>query len=507
MTETAQSPAVFTGPAVPIMKRTVDSVVERSRVVGDAYDRYIRTADGTEYNGDGTSDPRTVGYDQGIINVAKEYGTTGASIQEAHDDADPGMALLLGARSWDLTDLAGPLDISKSLTLLTAGVTEVITDDSSGGYGPTDAPYLLGTVLKQTLAGADIVRISGAGVNLQIPHGLGLLFDDAISFEDTGHGFNIDPPAKGGSDGYDQGLYGSLIQSLFVFGHDGDHYAFRLLNFLLCTFVNLRGHGGGGMQLEADTTTTYYGNSVFINPYMDLFVGGSAHGYDLVSRGTAGVDLGALVLNEFVRPQCNISNRSIAYKPALPAPSAAQYLWKSDSGTGSPSLSKVESPNLEGYDYNNPVDFGPFFNNGVRVDPGGGTLGTTEITPFMREAPVITGPSFVNGPALGVVEGTRGFVGYLSGNDRTMQLVISVGPDPDVADTILAVIGWESFGPAVTAHITSLANKYANVIDLYITDITDNRDGSPNTLTIRAGQQLAASGQYQILLTIVPRFP
>lgn len=57
MTEVLQSPGVTIGPAVPVMKRTADSVIERSRVIGDAYDRYTRTADGTTFVGDGTAEP------------------------------------------------------------------------------------------------------------------------------------------------------------------------------------------------------------------------------------------------------------------------------------------------------------------------------------------------------------------------------------------------------------------------------------------------------------------
>lgn len=48
---------VLTGPESSIAKLNPTDAVERSRVVGDPYDRYVRDADGTIWKGDGTTQP------------------------------------------------------------------------------------------------------------------------------------------------------------------------------------------------------------------------------------------------------------------------------------------------------------------------------------------------------------------------------------------------------------------------------------------------------------------
>lgn len=62
---------VQTGPESSIAKRNPTDAVERSRVVGDAFDRFIRDADGTMWQGDGTIEPAAMalggGADSGAL--------------------------------------------------------------------------------------------------------------------------------------------------------------------------------------------------------------------------------------------------------------------------------------------------------------------------------------------------------------------------------------------------------------------------------------------------------
>lgn len=61
MTDVLESPPTPIGPAVSVQRAIADSAIARTRVLGDAFDRYIRTADGTVYKGPGSAQPTLAG--------------------------------------------------------------------------------------------------------------------------------------------------------------------------------------------------------------------------------------------------------------------------------------------------------------------------------------------------------------------------------------------------------------------------------------------------------------
>lgn len=69
-----------TGPVSATARRNPTDAVERSRVVGDAFDRFVRDADGTMWRGDGTAEPELVsGSTGGIAEAPGNTAITGAS--------------------------------------------------------------------------------------------------------------------------------------------------------------------------------------------------------------------------------------------------------------------------------------------------------------------------------------------------------------------------------------------------------------------------------------------
>jgi hypothetical protein len=165
---------------------------------------------------------------------------------------------------------------------------------------PTQSPYLSGTVILQTTAGKDAfqIKVKGQGVNLR---DFGIRFADPIRFSDTGHGIYALPPLNEADQLPDFGMYDSAIDNVFVWGVDGDHYAFSLVNMVLLTMSNIRGYGGGGLEMHAHTNMTSPGNTVIIHPYFACFVGGTAHGIYIHATGNTW----GCVLNTFIRPQVN----------------------------------------------------------------------------------------------------------------------------------------------------------------------------------------------------------
>ena len=165
---------------------------------------------------------------------------------------------------------------------------------------PTLSPYLYGSVLLQTTAATNAIEINvmGESVNLR---NFGIRFSDAIRFQNTGHGIYALPPLNEADQLPDFGLFDSSFENIFVWGHDGNHYAFSLVNMVLCTFTNLRGFGGGGLEMYANTNMTSPGNCVNVHPYFAQFVGGTAHGIYIHASGNT---LGC-ILNTFIRPQVN----------------------------------------------------------------------------------------------------------------------------------------------------------------------------------------------------------
>ncbi|MBB3132106.1 hypothetical protein FHS19_006833 [Paenibacillus rhizosphaerae] len=184
--------------------------------------------------------------------------------------------------------------INKPLTITGGGSWETFDNTDR----PSSKPFLKGTILLMTASGKDAIRItvSAQSVNLK---NFGILFDK--QFVDTGHGINAIPPSV--DDHYDHGLFSSVWENIKVAGHDGNHYAFHIVNPLYDTFINLRGYGGGILCFDNDSAGGWhYGNTVVMHPYGILMQGGSADGYRLKSTTDK------LNFVTMIRPQVNVES-------------------------------------------------------------------------------------------------------------------------------------------------------------------------------------------------------
>jgi hypothetical protein len=137
------------------------------------------------------------------------------------------------------------LIIDNNITIWGEGCNELFGNINSNWYSiniPTISPYLEGSVIVQTTNGKDAMKIQGTTpvVNLK---DFGVLFPDSLA--STGHGINATPNELADHIGsYNNGVFSCLWENIKVYGHDGNHYAFVLINTLYDTFNNLRWYGG-----------------------------------------------------------------------------------------------------------------------------------------------------------------------------------------------------------------------------------------------------------------------
>lgn len=189
---------------------------------------------------------------------------------------------------------------------------------------PSIAPYLAGSVLIQTATGKDGFKSTKVGPTLNM-RDIGIRFTNW--FAGTGHGFNLVPPALFSA--FDQGLYDSIWSGLKVFGHDGNHYAFNLLDPLYNIYHGLRGYGGGFISLaENSGAGVPCGNEVLTNPYGLVMVAGTSHGINQTGTQT----MNGIIFTAWVRPQTWVQDvTALAAFSTLTPPTSAQYgLWSND---------------------------------------------------------------------------------------------------------------------------------------------------------------------------------
>ena len=288
-------------------------------------------------------------------------GTTDqtAAIQAAIDACPIGGTVRMPVGVFKLTSA---LTIDKDITIQGSGVGAAVgsANDSNNGSGPLTDPYLTGTVLLPSTAGQNGIEIEGTGISV-VMRDFGIKFDAEIMFTDTGHGIYCESPDVV-TVGKDLSVYSPLWENIRVFGHDGDHYAFYIVNVLMGTFIHLRSFGGGGIYLEGEHDDCKTGNSMFVHPYVWMFAGGTANSYTLKAQRQG------LNLVEFIRPQTIVSPVPGTFSGlGLSDPSLSQYMWRHD-GSDIDRIS-IYDPDLES-SAANPVDFGGDGAN-VIVRPGG----------------------------------------------------------------------------------------------------------------------------------------
>jgi hypothetical protein len=208
-----------------------------------------------------------------------------------------------------------PLTINGNLAI----VGDYVAGNWSGGINvPLGSPVLVGSVLCPSSNGSDAIDITGASQVVTIEN-LGIIFQ--TPFSGTGDGIHYVPAST-------QGLSGSVWKHVEIYGHDGNHYAYNFANFIYDTFIELNSYGGGGFNLHGGgVTNAQYGNSTFIEPYVNVLTGGSANGYTLTSTSSTQ----KINLLTFIRPQANTNNTNGLSSGNLPT--NAQYIFSQDANT------------------------------------------------------------------------------------------------------------------------------------------------------------------------------
>jgi hypothetical protein len=229
------------------------------------------------------------------------------------------------------------LVITKNMTIEGVTLSETWKDQSnSGALNHPVGATVAGAVIQQATAATDVIQITGAASSVHLRN-LGLTFAAAIA-GNTGHGVNATPPTYGGG-GHQSGLLSAQWENVVVSGHDGNHYAFYLLNSMYCTLRHLRSYSGGGLYVECDSFEGNFGNLVVEHIYVDLIAAGSANGVHLASRQPRGASAGLLNMLTFVRPQVNLTSAA--------ATQGTQAPWKSNGGANEPDAVVLLAPDLE----------------------------------------------------------------------------------------------------------------------------------------------------------------
>lgn len=246
------------------------------------------------------------------INVL-EYGATGdgttddwGAIQRALDDVMEGGTVHIPA---------GRYAISRALEV--HGTCRIIGDGAFPVWGslavdwnsinlPVQEPWVVGSVLLQKTPGEHGLLLHATGQVQQL-EGIAIVFEGEHRFRDTGHGILAQPsPHKGA---FDNGLSGVNWSNVVVFGHDGDHYAVKIINGIYNEMRMIHGFGGGLLHLVNDSTVDgHYGNSVFSSIYAQVFIAGQADGVRLESVRAP------LNMLAFIRPQVTVNDMSETFK-------------------------------------------------------------------------------------------------------------------------------------------------------------------------------------------------
>lgn len=213
---------------------------------------------------------------------------------------------------------------------------------------PTKAPYLKGTIFRQNTAGKNAIKITAKSESVHL-RDFGILFADSIRFSNTGHGIHCLPPVNPTDDPRQEfGIFSSRWDNVMVWGHDGNHYAFKVVNPAYGTFTHLRSYGGGGLEMYSNCAMYSPGNCVIDHPYFALFAGGTSHGIYLHSVDELG---GKMILNTMIRPQVNALNGPAAWS-LTPLDEVNQYRWYADNTALKTTL---VSPDFENYLVNCPT--------------------------------------------------------------------------------------------------------------------------------------------------------
>jgi hypothetical protein len=297
-------------------------------------------------------------------------GTDHSMLEDLIGDTPVGGTAMLANGGDTPYAISGAREIRKTMKLHGRGVSaDFVRTQPFGTLQPIDqpvsAPWLRGSVILQTLAGADGISCPQSGMTVDLD-GIGVKFDEAIKFVDTGHAFCAIPDVTHGS-GLDHGLINPRWTNLIAYGTGPGKYDFQLTNLLLGHLEFLRGWGAGILQLEgnSDPDGYNYGNTTITDVYGQLFVGASggaySHGFSIKQNRA-----NAMGLLTFVRIQCN-ANNTTKYPQAPAMDLANQCFFTASDGGFDAAFSLTGGKDFEGI--NLPVRYGA--NLRSYVEPGG----------------------------------------------------------------------------------------------------------------------------------------
>lgn len=383
-----------------------------------------------------------------------------------------------------------PLTISGNLTIYGSSAQE----SWNGGINvPSGTPPLLGSVMCPSSNGSDAVDISGTSLSVNI-HDIGLYFQTALS--GTGDGWHYVPAQNV------QGLSGSTWSNVIVYGHDGNHYGFNLTNPIIDTFLFERSYGGGEWNLTGNSTAGNYGNSVFVHPYGQVIVGGSAHGFHLSANASQ-----RLALLTFIRPQA-ITDNVFGITPVGNPPTSAQLIWNQD-----PNVQAVRlvGPDLEtnvgssiqlgAPAFSNDYDWGSLFTDAANVQAPAWTSNGLMYGPVTRNLTDTTSSGTVPVSSVFAFPGTHA----LATNATTYTILSTLIVPPPIVSTnvtatglysIYATGGIDTTGDLVvgagafingTTQINTNSTTHATEIGDGTTSGMVTIGGASNTVKIGAG--------------------
>ncbi len=271
----------------------------------------------------GSPTARTIGDRFGDVRHVEDFGAKGddttddfAAIQLGIDTlaAGRGGVLLLGPKTYRVTDAP----VMKNNVRLIGQGARVLYDTGANWWLRGGQLGVTGTVLHQVTAGKDGILVqaqdgsgkplTGVGVqNLAIAFGGSINGSPQAAGFATGHGINVRPPTTG--TGIRSSATSMQIGGIIVYGHDGDHYGWRLEGINESTVGSLVSYGGGGLLYKGPD-----GNSTFPGYIMVYWQNpGTAHGvfFDGPSAGAGN----PLVYSSFAAIQSNadfgVGNTSI----------------------------------------------------------------------------------------------------------------------------------------------------------------------------------------------------
>jgi hypothetical protein len=310
-----------------------------------------------------------------IAPVASGNATTDTTnLQAALNAAAGGFLFIPNASKGGQTKymVNAPLVVPQHIRIEGQSLVELWVSDGQGNTGTNGPGSSNSFVRTAAFAGVVIEQQTAATDVFQFPHGattahlrnIAAGYSDTLADTNTGTPFNVSPTdqASGHSMGPlpDDGLFGSTWENVVAYAHDGNHYGFIFLNFILCTMRHLRSYGGGGYLFQSSTAISSYGNTTVDHAYAWVYNPGTAHGYGWDAQGVTFP--GALGLTTLIRPQAIASNAVLS--------AATQGAWNDNAGgTGFDPLGVTAiAPDLENFAANSKHYVSPnttFIGNGL----------------------------------------------------------------------------------------------------------------------------------------------